>query len=127
MRDTEVVEQPLQFDRLTERLVSEAREFLEARREDEAPFLLYLPWIQVHTYLHTAKEFAGKSKHGRYGDNVEEMDWSVGRILDALDEFGMKNNTFVYFSSDNGGHPDEKSHNGEVHGGYNGIYPGMTS
>ena len=126
MRDLEVVEQPMHFDNLTQRLVKETRDFLEERQKDQAPFLLYLPWIQVHTFLHTAKQFAGKSRHGRYGDNVEELDWSVGQILDMLQEFRMKNNTFVYFSSDNGGHPDEKTMKGEVEGGYNGIYRGMS-
>ena len=67
----------------------------------------------------------GHSAHGPYGDEVEEMDWSVGQILSALEKFDFMNNTIVYFSSDNGGHIEE--HHG-IHGyrtgGHNGIFRG---
>ncbi|CAH1785895.1 unnamed protein product [Owenia fusiformis] len=124
MRDFDVVEQPIRFQNFTQRLVNEAREFLDARRMDKEPFLLYIPWLQVHTVLHTSPEFRGRSRHGKYGDNVEEMDWSVGEVVRYLKEFKLIDNTFVYFTSDNGGHKREFSIEGEMHGGYNGIYRG---
>jgi len=128
MRDFEVVEQPIQlFNNLTQKFTQESVEFLEQRALDKSPFLLAIPWVQVHTYLHTAPEFEGKSAHGKYGDNVEELDWSVGQVLDALQTLGMKENTFVYFSSDNGGHEDERDLHGNVCGGYTGIYKGGKS
>ncbi len=76
--------------------------------------------------LHASTEFAGKSQHGRYGDEVEEMDWSVGQILKALDIRGMTNNTLVFFTSDHGGHVEEMSEDGQREGGHNGIYRGMS-
>lgn len=47
-------------------------------RNSDAPFLLLLSYLHVHTALYASKNFRGKSKHGVYGDAVEEMDWSVG-------------------------------------------------
>ncbi|OXB70408.1 UNVERIFIED_CONTAM: hypothetical protein H355_003292 [Colinus virginianus] len=48
------------------------------RRNHDAPFLLVLSYLHVHTALYASKIFRGKSRHGLYGDAVEEMDWSVG-------------------------------------------------
>ena len=83
-----------------------------------------MSWIQVHTALHSTAPFKGRSAHGRYGDEVEEMDWSVGEILKSLDNLGLTDNTFVYFTSDHGGHLEEKGAHGEQEGGWNGIYRG---
>ncbi len=79
---------------------------------------------QVHEALHASARFRGQSQHGRYGDNVEELDWSTGEILDTLDRLEMRTNTLVYFSSDNGGHLEAAGKRGERLGGWNGIYPG---
>lgn len=49
-------------------------------RNSDAPFLLVLSYLHVHTALYASKNFRGKSKHGLYGDAVEEMDWSVGML-----------------------------------------------
>ncbi|KAL3865109.1 hypothetical protein ACJMK2_006738 [Sinanodonta woodiana] len=126
-RDREIVEQPIRLPGLTHRLVEESVEFMEESAKEEKPFLLYLAWSHTHTFLATAREFEGKSKHGRYGDAVEELDWGVGRILEALDRLNIKNNTLVYFTSDNGGHLEEKGLNGEVDGGCNGILLGFKT
>ena len=60
MRDYEVVEQPIVFDNLTKRLVTEGREFMKRSSDGGDPFLLVMSWLQVHTHLHTADEFAGR-------------------------------------------------------------------
>jgi arylsulfatase A-like enzyme len=124
MRNYDFVEQPIHFSNFTQRLVSEGLKFLEERKDDRKPFLLMMSWIQVHTVLHTSEEFRGHSKHGSYGDNVEEMDWSVGEIVNGLERLGLLNNTLVYFTSDNGGHLEEKGIHGNQEGGWNGIYRG---
>ena len=125
MRNYDVVEQPIRWRSFTRRLVREGREFLESRHRDGRPFLLYLPWAQVHSAMHASPAFQGRSKHGPYGDEVEEMDWSVGQILDTLEELGLKENTLVYFSSDNGGFIEETGPSGNREGGWNGIYKGQ--
>jgi arylsulfatase A-like enzyme len=56
----------------------------------------------VHVPLFVAPEFAGKSEHGRFGDAVMEIDWSVGQILAALAQHGIDQDTLVLFTGDNG-------------------------
>ena len=79
----------------------------------------------MHTKLHTAKEFKGRSAHGDYGDNIEEMDWAIGEVLNALDQLGLEKDTFVYFSSDHGAHHNELDVDNKPAGGYNGVYKGQ--
>ncbi|XP_045669596.1 steryl-sulfatase isoform X2 [Ursus americanus] len=76
MRNHEITQQPISYDNLMQRLTADAAQFI--RRNAETPFLLVLSYLHVHTALFSSKDFAGKSKHGAYGDAVEEMDWSVG-------------------------------------------------
>ncbi|GBM89352.1 Steryl-sulfatase [Araneus ventricosus] len=123
MENKEVVEQPIRLKGLTQRFVKKASNFLE-KQSGKSPFFLYIPFVHVHTALFSSDEFSGKSKHGRYGDNIEEMDWAVGQIMGKLESLGFRNNTFVYFSSDNGGHIEEIGADGQREGGYNGILKG---
>ncbi|NXM68921.1 STS sulfatase, partial [Serilophus lunatus] len=125
MRDHQIIQQPLSYENLTQRLTKEAMHFIG--RNTAAPFLLVLSYLHVHTALYTSEDFRGKSKHGLYGDAVEEMDWSVGQVLDVLEKHNLTDNTLVYFTSDQGAHVEEISSAGEVHGGYNGIYKGGKS
>ncbi|OPJ69553.1 steryl-sulfatase [Patagioenas fasciata monilis] len=120
-----IIQQPLSYENLTQRLTKEAMQFIS--RNSDAPFLLVLSYLHVHTALYASKNFRGKSKHGLYGDAVEEMDWSVGQILDVLEKYNLSDKTLVYFTSDQGAHVEEISSSGEVHGGYNGIYKGGKS
>nr|HPM84820.1 sulfatase-like hydrolase/transferase [Candidatus Anammoximicrobium sp.] len=66
-------------------------------------FFLYLPHTAVHFPIYPGKAFQGKSNNGIYGDWVEEVDWSVGRVLDTVRELKLDRNTLVMFTSDNGG------------------------
>lgn len=72
-----------------------------------------------HVPLFASEDFAGKGRAGRYGDAVEELDWSVGEIRNALESAGLADNTLVIFTSDNGpvvGFP---------HGGSAGLLKGL--
>ncbi|XP_062940174.1 steryl-sulfatase [Cynocephalus volans] len=122
MRNYEVSQQPMSYDNLTQRLTTEALQFVQ--RNTERPFLLFLSYLHVHTALFSSKEFTSKSQHGPYGDAVEEMDWSIGQVLNVLDELKLANTTLVYFTSDQGAHVEEVTAKGEMHGGSNGIYKG---
>ncbi|HAX41119.1 MAG TPA: sulfatase [Bryobacteraceae bacterium] len=100
MRDTEVIEETAEQTTLTRRYTEEAVKFIgEAGRD---PFFLYMPHTFPHIPLYASPEFRGKSRHGIYGDVVEELDWSVGQVLGALKKAGAERNTLVLFSSDNG-------------------------
>nr|XP_019570134.1 PREDICTED: arylsulfatase E [Rhinolophus sinicus]XP_019570135.1 PREDICTED: arylsulfatase E [Rhinolophus sinicus] len=121
MRNHSITEQPMHFQRTTSRFLQEVSSFV--RRNKQRPFLLFVSFLHVHTPLVTTEKFLGTSLHGLYGDNVEEMDWMVGRVLDALDTEGLTNRTLVYFTSDHGGSLESQLGNNQ-YGGWNGIYQG---
>ncbi|XP_056157374.1 steryl-sulfatase [Lampris incognitus] len=125
MRDHEVVEQPYVSENLTQRMTHEAMDFIE--RNSERPFLLFLSFVQVHTAMFASAPFRGRSGHGIYGDAVQEVDWSVGQIMQTLDRLKLRENTLVYLTSDQGPHLEEISSRGEVHRGWSGIYKGGKS
>ncbi len=100
-RGDEMVEHPFDQDPLTQRYTAEATSIIK-KQSSEKPFLLYVAYAMPHLPLHVSKEFRGKSKFGLYGDVIEEVDWSVGQILNALEEQGVAENTLVFFASDNG-------------------------
>ena len=83
------------------RVPSEARS-LTSKIENPQPFFLYLAHTAVHVPIHPGPNFRGKSANGRYGDWVEEVDWSTGQVLDTLKQLGIADNTLVIFTSDNG-------------------------
>jgi len=86
---------------LVQRYTQEAVKFLHENKDKS--FFLYLPHNAVHFPIYPGKAFQGKSKNGVYGDWVEEVDWSVGQVLDAVRELKLDRNTLVLFTSDNGG------------------------
>lgn len=102
VRDEQVAEllTDEQQSRIVERYTDEALKFIDAHRQQ--PFFLYLPHSAVHTPIWPGAAFRGKSANGRFGDWVEEVDWSVGRVLDALRERQLDRKTLVIFTSDNG-------------------------
>lgn len=71
----------------------------------EDPFFLYMPLNAPHAPIVPNKEFAGQSRLGKYGDFCMEVDWSVGLLLDWLDQKGLSENTLVIFTADNGCSP----------------------
>ena len=76
--------------------------YIEARAQEERSFFLYMPLTAPHTPIVPAEAFRGKSGAGRYGDFVYQVDFTVGRVLDALEARGLAENTLVIFTSDNG-------------------------
>jgi arylsulfatase A-like enzyme len=100
VRDGKVIEAPIDQDTMTRRYTEEAVKFITAHKDQ--PFFLYLPHNAVHVPLHPGAPFAGQSRNGAYGDWVEEVDWSVGRVLATLREQQLDQNTLVIFTSDNG-------------------------
>lgn len=86
--------------RMVELYTKEAVDFIG--RNKDSPFYLYYAHNAVHTPIYPGAAFAGKSQNGRFGDWVEEVDWSVGQVLDALRSQGLDKDTLVVFTSDNG-------------------------
>lgn len=88
---------------LVERYTNAAVKFI--RDHQDKPFFLYLPHNAVHFPIYPGKQWAGKSPNGNYSDWVEEVDWSVGQVLDTLRALKLDSRTLVLFTSDNGGTP----------------------
>ena len=86
--------------RMVELYTKEAVDFIT--RSKDQPFYLYFAHNAVHTPIWPGAAFAGKSQNGRFGDWVEEVDWSVGQVLDTLRAQGLDKDTLVVFTSDNG-------------------------
>ncbi|MBA7525104.1 N-acetylgalactosamine-6-O-sulfatase [subsurface metagenome] len=55
-----------------------------------------------HVPIYASEDFLGTSERGLYGDVVQELDWSVGQILEKLEQLNLLENTLVIFSGDNG-------------------------
>lgn len=100
MRGGEVVEYPADQATLTERYTAEAVKFIGENKNQ--PFFVYLPHTMVHFPLAASERFRGKSGSGLLGDAIEELDWSVGQIMQTLKELRLDDKTLVIFTSDNG-------------------------
>ena len=100
LRNEKVIESPVDQPMLTPRYTKEVVNFIYKNKDK--PFLVYLPHTFPHVPLFASSRFKGKSKRGRYGDTIEEIDWSTGEILKALKDTGVDENTLVLFTSDNG-------------------------
>ena len=109
MENETVVEAPANRDTLTKRYTHRAVRFIKEHKEQ--PFFLFLshamPGSTKTPYV--SKEFKGHSQNGRWGDSVEEIDWSTGEILNVLKELSIDKNTLVIWTSDNGapGNPND--------------------
>lgn len=79
-----------------------AIDYLENKRDKSRPFVLYLAHNMMHTIIDASEEFKGKSKGSLYGDVVEEFDYHTGRLLDVVDKLGLRKNTLVIYTTDNG-------------------------
>ncbi|MEE3296863.1 MAG: sulfatase-like hydrolase/transferase, partial [Planctomycetota bacterium] len=101
-KDNEPAGKTRDMGSLTRLYTDKAIDFLENRRDKKKPFVLYLAHTMMHTIIDASEPFRGKSAGGLYGDVVEEFDFETGRLLDALDKLGLRDNTLVIYTSDNG-------------------------
>lgn len=100
MRNGEIIERPAEQSTITRRYTEETIRFIEDKQT--RPFFIYLAHSMPHVPLYRSKEFENRSLRGIYGDVIEEIDWSVGQILQALKRTRLDENTLVVFTSDNG-------------------------
>ncbi|MFM7182308.1 MAG: sulfatase-like hydrolase/transferase [Verrucomicrobiales bacterium] len=108
-RNGELVTDAVDNRLLTEHFTREAIRVIQAK--DHRPFFLYLPFTAPHFPAEAHPDLKGKSTNGAYGDVVEELDSRIGEILSALKESGQRENTLVFFLSDNGPEPSQKGFN----------------
>lgn len=85
---------------LTQQVTHAAVRYIKSHTD--TPFFLYVAHPMPHIPVYSSDDFQGKSVRGRYGDAIEELDWSTGLILQTLKQTGLDENTLVIFTSDNG-------------------------
>jgi arylsulfatase A len=100
VQDGSVIESPVQLETLTQRYTQQSVNFIASNKNN--PFFLYVAYNTPHLPLAASAAFLGKSPMGLYGDAVQEIDWSVGQILQSLQDNGIDGNTMVIFTSDHG-------------------------
>jgi arylsulfatase A len=100
VQNEKTIEQPTDPTLLTPRYTEEAIRFIKENKK--RPFFLYFAHTYPHIPLFASPKFKGASARGLYGDTVEEMDWSVGQVLETLRKEKLAENTLVFFTSDNG-------------------------
>ena len=87
---------------LTRLYTNKAIDYLENQRDPEKPFIVYLAHTMMHTIIDASPEFKEKTGDNLYRAVVEEFDYETGRLLDTLDRLGLRENTLVIYTSDNG-------------------------
>lgn len=113
LRDGRVVDAPpIDMSTLTRRYVDEAIGFVRANRD--RPFFLYLAPNMPHVLLAASRRFRGRSVRGLFGDAVEELDFHIGRLIDALGRLELAERTWVIFASDNGPWLREEANGGSA-------------
>ena len=104
------------IDQVLDRLADEAVDFIRTGAEGSAPLFLYLALTAPHKPAQPHARFRGKTGLGEYGDFVAQVDDTVGRVLTAIDAADIRDQTLVFYSSDNGSYmyrfdaPHRKDH-----------------
>lgn len=109
-----IIETDPDQSQFTKRFTERAVQFID--RDHDRPFFLYVPLVMPHVPIFASEAFKGRSQHGLYADVVEELDWSVGKIVAAIDRKGIAGNTLIIFASDNGPFLSYGSHAGSAGG-----------
>ncbi|MCA9187676.1 MAG: sulfatase-like hydrolase/transferase [Pirellulaceae bacterium] len=124
MRNEQVLHRVLPVDQqaLVSRYTDEAVSFLWQYRDE--PFFLYLAHSAVHFPLYPSDRFRGTSENGLFGDWVQEVDWSVGQIMQTLRQLDIDDRTLVIFTSDNGGQTRHGANNAPLRGAKGSTWEG---
>ena len=99
-RNENALKEIIDQSNLTKDITTESINFIEKNRDN--PFFLYIAHPQPHVPLFVSEDFEDLTGNGLYADVIKEIDYSVGRVLDKIEESGLTENTIVVFTSDNG-------------------------
>jgi arylsulfatase A-like enzyme len=95
------MEPDFKFDQVLPKLTEKTVSLIDEYSKD-GPFFIYFAMPAPHTPLVPSKQFQGRNKLGPYADFCEEVDWYVGKVIEALEKNGIAQNTLLIFTSDNG-------------------------
>ena len=122
-QDKQIIQQPMELKNMTQRLTYDAISFIKRNHKENdnrKPFFLFMSYLKVHTALFNNVEYIGTGGDaGEYGDNIVELDWSVGEIFKTLNNLEMDDDTIMWFTSDNGPFLERG-----IEGGGSGFVPG---
>ncbi|XP_029104425.1 arylsulfatase A-like [Scleropages formosus] len=102
MSNDTIAKQPVSFPDLERAYVDYATNFIMKSAKSKEPFFLYYPSHHTHYPQFGGTEATGHTQRGRFGDSLYELDRTVGKIIQALEDSGVHNNTLVFFTADNG-------------------------
>lgn len=122
LRGDDIVARPADPAKMTSLYTEEALQFIDRNRE--RPFFLFVAHAMPHLPFDASPPFKGQSRRGLYGDVIEELDASTGRILDRIRALGLAENTVVLFSSDNGPERRTPGSAGVLRGTKHTVYEG---
>ncbi|XP_072020018.1 arylsulfatase A-like [Amphiura filiformis] len=101
-KDTVVIEQPTDFTKLSNKYSEEARTWIRKQAQTNQPFFLLYAFHQTHNPMFSNKKFTNATERGPFGNMLLEMDWMVGEMLEELRAHDLEEDTFIFFTSDNG-------------------------
>ena len=87
---------------IDDRQAASARDYIMQNAKGAQPFFMYVAFMKVHQPNNPSPEWKGKSRQGNFSDAIMELDGNVGKVLQAVRDAGIANDTIVVFSSDNG-------------------------
>ncbi len=110
-----------------------SRDYIAGRKAIARPFLLYLPFNAPHAPIQPPEDWLKKVRQREPGITekraklvalIEHMDDGIGKVIAAIKDAGLANDTLVIFTSDNGGAVEFGSHNGPLRSGKGTMYEG---
>lgn len=90
------------MEEVLDELARQSDGYIQRKAKDNTPFFLYVPLTAPHKPVWPHPRFVGKTELGPYGDFVAQVDATVGDILKSIDDAGIRDNTLVIYTSDNG-------------------------
>jgi arylsulfatase A len=97
-----ILHQPADLLTLTEKYVQAAKSIIKTNADQSQPFFLYFAFQHTHQPQFASEKFTNSTLRGPFGDSLANLDWAVGEVMSTLKLYGLDNNTFVFFTSDNG-------------------------
>lgn len=87
-------------ENIADSIAVHAIDFIKQHKDE--PFFMYFATNDVHVPRFPHDRFRGKNPMGLCGDAIAQFDWTVGQLMETLDQLGLTENTLIILSSDNG-------------------------
>ncbi|XP_006822166.1 arylsulfatase A-like [Saccoglossus kowalevskii] len=97
-----IIEQPVDLTKLEDKFIQKATDFITTNAVSKTPFFLYYSFQHTHHPQFAGHRYRNSTLRGSFGDSLAEVDDSVGKVVQLLKDVGVEDNTFVFFTSDNG-------------------------